>query len=149
MLLVMMVASACITGTRRGYPLYPGPELLEEQRVALLTGYVHDVDGNDVSVHGQSFDLLPGCHVVGTPSKWGTMDSRAGVVITTGPRKFAIKMKAGYSYVIEVGSSSAYFSAPTSPAYVSAREVDARGNTTRTFVPAESPRDLQDCERQP
>jgi hypothetical protein len=148
MVLAMMVASTCITGTGCGYPLYSGPELLEEEKVASLTGYVHDVDGKDVSAHGQSFDLLPGCHIVGTPSKWGTMDSRAGVVITTGPHKFAIPMKAGHSYIVEVGSSSAYFSAPASPAYVSAREMDARGKTSRTFAPATSAQELQDCPKQ-
>ena len=143
--LAMMLASACITGTRRGYPLYPNPPLLEEQRVALLTGYVHDVDGQDVSAHGQSFDLLPGCHVVGTPLKWGTMDSRAGAVITTGPHKFAIPMRAGHSYVVEVSSSAPFFSAPTTPAYVSAREMDAGGHTTRSFVSAQSLRDIEAC----
>ena len=119
--------------------------------MALLIGYVRDVDGKDVSAHGKSFELLPGCHIVGTPSKWGTMDSTAGVVITTGPHQFAIPMKAGHSYSIEVGSSSPFLTAPTSPAYLSAREMDAGGTTTRRFAPAESPQDLRDClkEAQP
>jgi len=56
----------------------------------LLDRYVLAVDGKDVSAHGRSFDLLPGCHIVVTPSKSGTMDSTGRSLITTGPRKFAI-----------------------------------------------------------
>jgi hypothetical protein len=145
--LTMIYAGACITGTRRGYPLYPHPPLMEQQRVAFLTGYIHDVDGKDVSQHGRSFDLLPGCHIVGTPEKGGTMDSTAGVVITTGSRKFAIPMKAAHSYVIEVGSPTA-FSGITGPASLSGREIDEAGKTTRRFAPAASLPDVQDCMKE-
>ena len=146
-MLAMICASACITGTRRGYPLYPNPPLIEPQRVAFLTGYVLEVDGKDVSAHGRSFDLLPGCHIVVTPSKSGTMDSTAGVVITTGPRKFAIAMKAAHSYVIEVGVSGT-FGELSGSGYLLGREIDEDGNTTRKFAPAESSQDVQDCMKE-
>lgn len=145
--LAMISASACITGTRRGYPLYPNPPLIEQQRVAFLTGYVLEVDGKDVSAQGRSFDLLPGCHIVVTPSKSGTMDSTAGVVITTGPRTFAIPMKAAHSYVIEVGVSGT-FGELSGSGYLLGREIDEAGNTTRKFAPAASPQDVQDCMRE-
>jgi hypothetical protein len=145
--LAMIAASACITGTRRGYPLYPNPPLMEQQGVAFLTGYVHDVDGKDVSQHGRSFDLLPGCHIVGTPVKGGNMDPTAGVVITTGSRKFAIPMKAAHSYVIEVGSSGPV-NGLAGPIYLLGREIDEAGKTTRRFVPAESLQDVQDCMKE-
>jgi len=140
-------AGACITGTRRGYPLYANPPLLEQQQLAFLTGYVLAVDGKDVSSHGRSFDLLPGCHIVVTPSKSGSMDSTAGVVITTGPRRFAIPMKAAHSYVIEVGASGT-FGELSGSGYLLGREIDEAGNTTRKFVPATSPQDVRDCMEQ-
>ena len=145
--LIASLSGACITGTRRGYPLYPNPPLLAQQQVAFLTGYVQDVDGQSVSERGQSFDLLPGCHVVGTPSKSGTMDPKSGVVITTGPRQFAIPMKAAHSYVVEVGPDGP-FSPMTGPAHLWAREIDDTGKTTRRFFPAGSLQDFQDCTKE-
>jgi hypothetical protein len=136
-----------MTGTRHGYPLYPHPPLLDQPGIAFLTGYVHDVDGIDVSKHGQSFDLLPGCHIVGTPAKSGRMDSQAGVVITTGPNNFAIPMKAGYSYIIEVGLSGP-FSETTKTGYLLGREIDGAGKTTRTFLPGATLQDVKACSTQ-
>ena len=147
MVLAMISASSCITGTRRGYPLYPNPPLLDEHGVAFLTGYVHDVDGKDVSANGQSFDLLPGCHIVGTPSKGGMMNSQAGVVFATGSHRFAIPMKAAHSYVIEVGAS-AQFNALAGPGLLLGREIDEAGHTSRTFAPASSVEDFRNCEKE-
>jgi len=147
MVVAMLSAGGCITGTRHGYPLYPHPPLVDQQRVAFLSGYVHDVDGRDISKHGQSFDLLPGCHIVGTPPKSGMMDSQGGVVVTTGPNIFAIPMKAGYSYIIEVGLSGP-FSETTKTGYLLGREIDGAGKTTRTFLPATTLQDVQACGTQ-
>jgi len=145
--LAVICLGGCITATRRGYPLYPNPPLLERQRVAFLTGYVRDVDGNDVSQHGEAFDLLPGCHIVGTPSESGNMDPTEGAVITTGPHKFALPMKVGHSYVIEVEAADPSSGTTESRGTVRlwAREIDEAGKTTRRFSPATSPADLQAC----
>lgn len=69
-LVLAVTILGCIAGEGRGYPLYPttdaGP--MAPSRVARLAGYVRFVDGVDVSEHGTTFELLPGCHLVGTPS---------------------------------------------------------------------------------
>jgi hypothetical protein len=69
----------CIKTQTRGVPLYPQTEPLPDvSRVALLSGYVRSVDGQNVSARGSVFELLPGCHVVRTPESWGR-SSRARI----------------------------------------------------------------------
>jgi hypothetical protein len=68
---MVSLALACVGTPSRGYPLYPSDTgRRDESEVALLGGYVQFVDGQDVGSHGGLFEVLPGCHVIGTPSRW-------------------------------------------------------------------------------
>lgn len=140
-----LASIGCVGGVTRGYPLYtPADPPLEPRYVARLSGYIHDVDGKDVTEHGSTFELLPGCHVVGTLSKWGAFDPRSGgVVAETGRWVFAMPMRSGYSYSISVDVEHA--SGPTGAVMILAHESDAEGNTTRSFAPAKTERDISAC----
>ncbi|MBV9949664.1 MAG: hypothetical protein JOZ69_22675, partial [Myxococcales bacterium] len=136
---------ACISRTR-GYPLYaredapPDPAML-----ARLGGYVRYVDSQDVSEHGTSFDLLPGCHIVGTPETWGSMGAMSGgVVAMTGRVTFALRMKAGHRYVVlvDVGTTSG----PSGSVFVRAEEHAPTGEVTRVFAPAMTGEDIRRCQ---
>ena len=137
----------CIAGEGRGYPLYPttGAGPMDPSRVVRLAGYVRFVDGVDVSEHGTRFELLPGCHLIGTPSRWGSASMSGGVAVSTGTLTFALPMKAGHQYAVSVETSLAGGGGPTQPAFVRAYERDASGAVTETFAPASSQSDVQRC----
>ena len=138
------VVAACIAATPRGYPLYPtGGSITDPSQVSRLVGYVRYVDGDDVSDHGASFELLPGCHFVETPTKWGSLGDNGGVVATTGKATFALPMKGGYQYavVVEVESTAG----PTGAVRVRAYEHDPGGAVTRTFTPVSSQEEIRRC----
>lgn len=74
----------CGVGNRpRGYPLH-GDANLPLSAVARLHGYVEQVDGEPVTQHGHLFELLPGCHVLGTPRTWGGSGTYASATAETG-----------------------------------------------------------------
>jgi hypothetical protein len=114
--------------------------------VARLDGYVRYVDGQDVSDHGDSFELLPGCHVIGTPSTWGKSNEPASgaVLITTGKLTFALPMKAGHHYSVDL--EVPFATGPSAPVSIKARERDLSGRITRIFERATSERDIHSCE---
>src|SRR5688572_9814129 len=111
-----VVTLACLTacgsaGQRRGTLLYPEPaQPLPRSEVAVLSGYVAEVDGKDVADDdvGGSFELLPGCHVVRTPPDWTRHETDGAVMVETGVLPFALPMRGGHSYEIRVvlGSES-------------------------------------------
>lgn len=124
----------CISSSHdHAYPLYPHAEQpLPREQVAHLTGYVQIVDGHDVSTLGTSFDLLPGCHVVVTPSQWGHTELNAGGMwLNTGHLTYAFPMKAGYTYAIRVEMEKK--GGTVLSGNVKAHEFDAAGAVTRTF----------------
>ena len=144
-LIVAVALLGCIAGESRGYPLYAtsaGP--MDPSRVARLAGYVRFVDGLDVSEHGTTFDLLPGCHLIGTPSRWGSASMSGGVAVSTGTLTFALPMKAGHQYAVAVEASLAG-GGPSHPAFVRAYERDPSGATKETFAPVSSESDVQRC----
>ncbi len=133
--LPLLCAALCLgcVSTGRGYQLYVGPAA-DPSTVANLNGYVQSVDGQDVRKHARSLELLPGCHVITTPKSWGGVGETGGVVATTGPITYAIRMLAGHSYSIEVRQDGSAGS--TSSVRISAKEKDATGKVTDTFSPA-------------
>ena len=141
----------CLAAPSRGYPLYPLSDGArpDESRVAQLQGYVRYVDDVVVSPHGASFEVLPGCHVIGTPSTWGdaTTGNTAAVIVTTGKVTFALPMKSGYRYTVrvELGARTGL----SGTAAIKAYESDALGTTTRTFEPAGSTVDSKTCGKPP
>ena len=137
----------CVASSPRGYPLYPSPDGArpDESQVAQLGGYVRYVDGADMSSHGTSFEVLPGCHVVGTPSTWGDATSNtAAVIMTTGRLTFALPMKSGYRYTVR--AEVEHMTGPTGTGGIKAYESDGRGTTTRTFGPTSGAVDPATCE---
>jgi hypothetical protein len=89
---------------------------------------------------------LPGCHVIGTPSEWGSINGAvptAAVMATTGKLTFALPMRADYDYSVDVEVPP--MTGPTAPLSIHAHERDASGKTTRTFAPATSAQDLESC----
>jgi len=122
----------CFT-SGRGYQLYAGP-LADSSAVAKLTGHVRVVDGKNVTKYGRNFELMPGCHVVTTPSNWGGVGESGGVVANTGPITYAIRMLAGHSYSIEVKPAGSAGSIQN--VRIIAKEKDPTGKVTDTFSPA-------------
>jgi hypothetical protein len=139
-------AAGCITDGGKVHALYVSDTPLPPERLATLAGYVARVDGRDVSSLGAgAFELLPGCHLVETPTRWGKGSERGAVVATTGRLTFALPMRAGHSYVIDVEVGP--LTAPTGSLWIRATETDASGERTGTFTPASSQDDIDACER--
>ncbi len=128
-------ATGCIASNPpRNIPLYEQPQsTIAPERVVRLNGYVQLVDGRDVSSKGDSFELLPGCHVVVTPEKWGHTEYNAGAMVVwiTGHVRYAIPMHAGRSYSIRVDADPQNSTGVTG--VTTAREFDAEGRLLRTF----------------
>jgi hypothetical protein len=144
---LVLSAAGCVSGpgTRpdRLYP--PTSQPLGPEQVSTLEGHVQFVDGKDLSSVGGYFELLPGCHVIGTPSKWvqELPGGRAAFVATTGQLTFALPMRAGHQYRIE-GITSAM----TQRLMIKAYETDLRGNRTREFRRATSQKDIESCKEE-
>jgi hypothetical protein len=144
-LLVLAIGcGSCLAGRGRGYPLYATDLARKPDEVAQLTGYVSKVDGNDVAEHGNAFELLPGCHIIVTPSEWGKVGESGGIIVKTGHATFALPMKAARQYLVEVQAG------PVGGASAGARlvaiEKDMQGNEIKVFGPASSGDDIASCK---
>ena len=134
--------SGCISASSANwYPLHD--EQLPPSRVARLSGYVRFVDGRDLADHGRSFELLPGCHVVGTPEKWGGASLDAAMVATTGVVYFALPMKPGRHYSIDVHTDG--MAGPVGTLRIEARETASNGEPTELFAPVTSQAEIDAC----
>ena len=134
----------CLAGHGRGYALYAAtdtPRTPEE--VAQLTGYVEKVDGTNVTEHGQSFEVLPGCHLIVTPQSWGRVGESGGITWKTGHLTFALPMKAGRQYLVEVQAHRV--GGASFGGRIVAFEKDMQGNVTQEFGPATGTVDLSTC----
>ena len=150
--LVVMItalsAAGCLSGPgirpERLYP--PTPQPLGPEQVSTLTGHVQFVDDKDVSSLGGYFELLPGCHVIGTPSHMGVPSPGRTAVswVTTGEWTFALPMRAGHQYRIEVIMPTARTVPPTVRGY----ESDLGGQKTREFEQAASPKEIEACKEE-
>jgi hypothetical protein len=144
-LLVAALSHACVgSSTARGYALYSGTRSADE--VAMLSGYVGFVDGRDVTKHGLSFELLPGCHVVQTPDTWGESSQDTPLVATTGHLAFVVWMRPGHHYSVTVKEEGA--GTPVTRVQVAVLETDAKGNRVRSLSPTTSEKELRDCWQQ-
>jgi len=140
----LALVTGCLTGSSRGHALYPAIDPPPKQdEVARLTGYVERVDGREVSSFGSSFDLLPGCHIVQTPTEWGTFGGVGGVVMKTGNLVFPLPMQAAHQYVIAIRTTDT--SGPVANAVVEATETDLDGNIIHVFSPAQSVAEVDAC----
>lgn len=97
-----LVLAGCIGREARGVQFYAGAERSRSE-VARLIGPLAAVDGHKVSGYGSSLELLPGCHVVEVGGRVGQVDPRqGGWAATLPPLAYAFRMRAAFSYVIEV-----------------------------------------------
>ncbi len=135
---------ACVSSGARGSPLYPhsGPPLPLAQ-VATLSGHVQEVDGQDVSSLVPPFELLPGCHVVRTPERWGSIGVGMSATAQTGMLPFALPMQAGHFYNIEVQTQIQTTIAGTLE--IQAIETNATGQRTKVFPITKDAAELQAC----
>ena len=145
MMTLALSASACLSGPGpRPDRLYPPPsQPLAPDRVSTLTGYVQFVDDKDVSELSGYFELLPGCHIIGTPSHMAAPFPAARSVgtLTTGRWTFALPMGAGHQYQISVTLPTAR----TVPLRIKAYETDLGGHKTREFERVASAKDVETC----
>lgn len=137
--------TGCISATPRGTPLYPaaGPTR-DVSEVAQLIGEVASVDGQSTSSGLNSFELLPGCHVVTTRTSWGKRDE-SGAMFGNMPRfSFAIMMVANRSYHFEYDLMNRTGSGGTLALKVYEKDVD--GNVLAEFQPAATQAELDRCQ---
>jgi hypothetical protein len=138
--------SACLSQSGRGEPLYPRMDPPPKRdEVAQLGGYVRVVDNQQVT-EGKSFELLPGCHIISTPARWGRADAHSGgTMADTGHQTFALVMKPGHRYFIDVNLKM--MGGSTGTVVLEAREEDPSGKRTQVFGPAHSIADIENCKQ--
>jgi hypothetical protein len=145
----LLVALASCAHERRGIPLYPDAAVPRARgEVALLYGPVTFVDGERVAGKGDTFELLPGCHVVqigGQTGNFGPLQ-QSGWITTLRPLTYAFRMTAGGTYAINVDVDPTLGLGPNGSAHVVARAQDAHGGVT--VVPAVRARADVDACRQ-
>jgi hypothetical protein len=129
------------------YVLYPGPAQAPE-RVATLDGPVATIDGTDVSQHGSTFALLPGCHVVVLQARIGEGGMGGAWSTVIQHRTYAFQMKAGHTYAIQVRLKSGDQSLGTGSvgeAKIEAFERDEKGQKVGALAPVRSNADVEAC----
>ena len=140
-----LFAAACGLQAARGFPLYPrvgdgpGPDA-----VAMLYGPIQSVDGQDVSRKGQTFELLPGCHVVTLQRNIGEGSANGAWAANLPPLTVAFQMRPAHRYAIASDMNES--SGPVSRVTIFAREKAPDGSTVR--IPfARSEDDILNCRR--
>jgi len=139
------LAPACGSQAATGYPLYPrvgpgpGPD-----KVALLYGPIQTVDDQNVGGKGQSFELLPGCHVVTLQRNIGAGTADGAWAANVGHVVVAFQMRPGHRYSIKMEIDDA--SGPVGHSRLIARDRGPDGAVIR--VPfAGSNEDILNCRR--
>ncbi len=89
--------------------------------------------------------MLPGCHVVTTPTKWGTQTNTSGMVALTGPVTFALQMTAGHHYAVIVDTGS--FGRPSFAVSVRVDETTQAGDLVRSIGRVKSVGEVEACRR--
>jgi hypothetical protein len=105
MFLLLVVASPGCgrMGQGRAYPLYPNPgQPRPPEELARLMGPIATVDGQKVASKGNSFALLPGCHVVTLYRKVSENAGNSAWSADLPPIVYVFQMNGGNSYEIEV-----------------------------------------------
>jgi hypothetical protein len=145
LVLLALTGAGCGLGDVQPVPLYDAGNRRSPDQVATLGGYVASVDGRDVSALGGAFELLPGCHIVTTPTHWGNMSTNSGVSVTTGAVTFAVSMQAGHRYSIV--SASDQNGAPTFRVTIRMDEANLAGEFIGSFAPVKTSAELEACRR--
>jgi hypothetical protein len=140
--------AGCITRGGEPHPLYPNAEVRRPpEQVARLFGPIASVDGRDVSRLGKSFSVLPGCHVVQLLDKVGQINTSngGGYVGVTGGAVFALRMRANFTYEIDVQVQDV--TGPVGQLAIQAWERRAEGGNGTAIAPAKSVEEIADCQR--
>lgn len=146
-----LLALACHPGVApRGLPLYSNVSATPLPRVAVaeLMGPIGKVDGRVVLNQGGAFELLPGCHVVELDRRPLNNDNLSSDVYLTGefpPTTYAIRMKAGASYIIRRNFSGSGGGSMIG-IQLSAQEEDASGRVT-DLNPMKSLDEIHECNQ--
>lgn len=142
--LLALLAAGCGTQAT-AYPLYakvgagPGPD-----KVAVLYGPVQTVDGQNVAGKGQTFELLPGCHVVTLQRNVGEGSANGAWASNLPYLVVAFEMKPAHRYVINMDRQ--YSSGPRGRMKLFASEKAPDGKVVH--VPfAGSDEDVLSCKR--
>lgn len=139
----LLLGSACIASGAERTMSPPAENAAAEYHPPTLEGYVAHVDGRMV-LQTHPVELAPGCHLLQTPFVYTPPESlslnRIERSIVTGRRLFAVPMRAGYRYIVEVEPSSSAIS-PNIVAY----ELDANDYKTRVFHPITDDRAAGAC----
>lgn len=144
---VALLIAACIARSGEPHPLYPNAEVRRPaEQVARLFGPIASVDGQDVSRLGKSFSVLPGCHVVQLLNKVGAINTSngGGYVGMTGGAVFALRMRANFTYEIDVQVQSV--TGPVGQLAIQAWERPADGSSATPIAPARSAEEIADCQ---
>ena len=140
-----LFAAACGTQATSGYPLYAkvgaGPG---RDRVATLRGAIQTVDGLDVASKGQTFELLPGCHIVTLQRNIGMGTASGAFAANVGLLVIAFAMRPAHSYTITMETDDS--TGPVGRYTIVAREKAPDGSATRVpFVRSDD--DIASCQR--
>jgi hypothetical protein len=111
--------------------------------VATLSGHVAEVDGRDVTSLAPPYELLPGCHVVRTPEQWGAVGTTVAQSAQTGKLPFALPMRAGHAYHVEVVTEMQTSIAASLD--IHAVETDPSGSRTAVFPVTRDRAQLDAC----
>ena len=141
-LLSPWLAMGC--GSQSGaYPLYAklGPGLGRD-KIAMLHGPIQTVDDQTVAGKGQTFELLPGCHIVTLQRSIGLGTSNGAWAANVGRRVIAFEMRAAHTYTISIEFDDS--TSPVGHYRIVAREKAPDG--TAVLVPfARSDEDVRNC----
>jgi hypothetical protein len=140
--------AGCITHGGEPHPLYPNADVRRPpEQVARLFGPIASVDGRGVSRLGKSFSVLPGCHVVQLLEKVGSINTSngGGYVGVTGGAVFALRMRASFTYEIDVQVQNV--TGPVGQLSIQAWERPAAGGNATAIAPARSVEEIADCQR--
>src|SRR5579863_6922486 len=135
----LLAIEGCITTDQQAVPLYDQPTRLGRDQVATLGGYVASVDGRDVSKLGGAFELLPGCHVITTPTGWGASSGMGAIKATTGAVSFVVPMFPGRHYLVVSNPG------PLGTVTVQINEMDAAGHDLRAIWPTRAAEEVLAC----
>jgi hypothetical protein len=103
-LALLPLVAGCITHTAaNAYPLYPDPETpRSNDEIGILNGPIAVVDGRDVSDHGRTFALAPGCHSFRLLAKDGNGKANGAYIITLPQQTVTFWVRPRHFYAIDI-----------------------------------------------
>ena len=106
--LLALLAAACITHSPAAYPLYPNSENERPaDEIGIVNGPICVIDGQDVSDHGRSFALAPGCHSFRLLAKVGDSASNGAIVMSLPQQTIRFLVQGGHVYSLDTNVNPA------------------------------------------